>query len=78
MPEVTYELTEEETEQIACAINHYLQSQYRRITDIYAVIENRELVEEGIWKYPCPCQTIYLDDNAYAVNAGRQIVTSTY
>ena len=75
-----YTLTEEETEKIACAINHYLESQYLRITDVYSVIENRELVEENpnIWAYHCPCQTIYLDDNAYAVNCGRQYVSKIY
>lgn len=75
-----YILTEEETEKIACAINHYLQSQYLRITDVYSVIEQRELVgeEPNVWAYNCPCQTIYLDDDAYAVNWGKQIVEKIF
>jgi hypothetical protein len=71
-------LSEEETEKIACAINHYLQPQYSRITDIYSVIETRQEIEPGIWAYYCPCQTIYLDDDAYAVNCGRQYVEKIY
>lgn len=75
-----YTLTEEETEKIACAINHYLQSQYLRITDVYAVIENRELLDEDeqVWAYHCPCQTIYLDNEAYAVDWGRQVVEKIF
>lgn len=73
-----YILSEEETETIACAIRHYLQPQYLRITDVYNVIANREQVEEGIWAYNCPCQTVYLDDNAYAVDCGRQYVSRVY
>lgn len=75
-----YNLTEEETEKIACAINHYLRPDYWRITDVYTIIENRILIDDEnmIWKYPCPCQNIYLDEDAYAVNFGRQYVFTTY
>lgn len=75
-------LSEEETEKIACAINHYLQPQYSRITDIYTVIENRRQVptqdESIIWAYDCPCQTVYLDEDAYAVDCGRQVVEKIF
>lgn len=70
------ELTDEEKEDIACAIRHYLLSKYFPITDIYTVIDNRVLLDDDpvIYAYYCPCQTIYLDENYYAVRCGRQYI----
>jgi hypothetical protein len=80
MTDPSYEITEEEAEKIACAIRHYLLPEYLPIVDVYAVIENRQLVDDDplIWAYHCPCQTVYLDDAAYAVNCGRQYVSRVY
>ena len=67
-------LTDDEIEEIACAIRHYLLSKYMPITDVYASIDNRVLIDDDpvIYAYYCPCQTIYLDENSYAVECGRQ------
>lgn len=75
-----YEITEEEAEKIACAIRHYLHPDYLHIVDVYSVIENRQLVDDDpvIWAYHCPCQSIYLDDDCYAVDCGRQYVARVY
>lgn len=80
MTDETYEITEDEAEKIAIAIRHYLRGEYLRILDVYSVIENRELVDDDpvIWAYHCPCQTVYLDEDAYAVDCGRQYVSRVY
>lgn len=71
-------LTEDERGEIKSALWHYLLSKYRRITNLDAVIDQRIEVTEGVYAYPCPCQTVYLDDNAYAVTYGRQTVGTRY
>ena len=76
--EEIYNLTEEERDEIKSALWHYLLDKYRRITDLDAVINQRTEVTSGIYEYPCPCQTVYLDENAYAVTYGRQTVGTRY
>ena len=71
-------LTREETEKIATALFHYHRNRYRRITDYYKVITQRTEVAEGIYKYPCPVQDIYLDEECYAVEHGKQHVIKYY
>lgn len=69
------ELTSDEKETIKTALTHYLKNEYRILADFEKVIENREEVENNIWMYPCPIQTIYLDETFYAVTYGKQRVT---
>lgn len=71
-------LTQEERDEIKSALWHYLLDKYRRITNLDAVIDQRTEVTSGIYEYPCPCQTVYLDENAYAVTYGRQTVGTRY
>lgn len=80
MTDETYEITEDEADKIATAIRHYLLPDFLNITDVYSVIANRELIDEdpNIWAYHCPCQTVYLDDECYAVDCGRQYVSRVY
>ncbi len=51
----------------------------RRITDFKQVINDREALTvagKTIYKYECPVQTIYLNEDGYAVNYEKQIITS--
>ena len=70
-------LTSEEIEKLTCALKHYHLSDYHHITDYYKVIDNRtELTvnNETVYKYKCPCQTIYLDSENYAITYDKQYV----
>lgn len=71
------ELTTEEKEIIATALWHYLKDEYRELCDFKYVIEHREAVTingETCYKYECPIQTIYLNNDAYAVTYEKQYV----
>ena len=74
----TPNITDDEREQIKCALWHYHRSKYHRITDYNKVINNREEIEEGVFYYPCPLQDVYLDDTFYAVTHDRQFVNTLY
>jgi hypothetical protein len=71
-------LTEQQRGEIKSALWHYLLDKYRRITNLDAVIDQRTEVTTGVYAYPCPCQTVYLDENAYAVSYGRQTIYTRY
>ena len=57
-------LSDDEIEEIACAIRHYLLSKYMPITDVYASIDNRVLIDDDpvIYAYHCPCQTTIISN----------------
>ena len=76
-------LTDEEVETITCAIKHYLQTDFHLITDFQKVIQNREEFEinvngerKTLYKYECPCQTIYLGENNYPWTYGQQYIVN--
>ena len=68
-------LSDDDIETITCALKHYHATRYQGITDYTKVINAREEItvnEDTFYKYPCPCQTIYLDDECYAVEYDKQ------
>lgn len=72
-------LTSEEKELLMSVLKYYHKNEFTGITDYEKVIGLVEEVEEGIFAYPCPCQTIYLDDTFYAVEYGKQhIIDGNY
>lgn len=76
-------VTDTEKDLLYYPLKHYLRNEYMGLCDYDYVIENREeiLIEYGevIYKYNCPCQTIYLDIDGYAVNYDKQhIIEENY
>lgn len=72
-------LSDDDIESIKCALTHYLMDDYRHIADLDKIIENREEVDDNVFMYPCPCQTIWLDDTFYAVTyANQRVVDDKY
>ena len=70
-------LDDDTIETITCALMHYHATRYHLITDYTKVILSREEITVNnttIYKYPCPCQTIYLDSEHYAVTYDKQHV----
>lgn len=74
-------LSDEQKTEITSALQHYLKQEFVLITDFEKVIDNRTEItenEETIYEYPCPCQTIWLDTNNYAITYGKQHIISTF
>ena len=66
---------EEERRTLHNVLEHYHKLEYHRVTDYDKVIDAcEEHEEENILIFPCPCQTIYLDSDFYAVTYGKQYV----
>lgn len=64
-------------EKVSGVLNHYLSNEYKILSNYEIIIDNRREITvhgETIYAYDCPCQTIYLDENLYAVTYDRQKV----
>lgn len=73
----TDEEKEDEIDKLRIVLRHYLLPKYRRLCNYEEVIENRTTITvdgETIYVYHCPCQTIYLDSDAYAIDYEEQEV----
>lgn len=68
------EYSKDPNEKIVTALKHYLKTDYHLLSDFYKIVENREEVATGIYKYSCPFQIIYLDDECYPMTRGNQKV----
>ena len=69
-------MTEEvDVEAITLALRFYLTGLYVDVTDFDYVIENRVEVSPGVYEYECPGQTLWLNNEHYAVTYDRQKVT---
>ena len=76
-------VTKIEKELLYYPLKHYLKNEYIGLCNYDHIIENREEIKieynETIYKYNCPCQTIYLDIDGYAVNYDKQhIINEEY
>lgn len=74
-------LSDDDIETITCALKHYHATRYHGITDYTKVINAREEISINnttVYKYPCPCQTIYLDENHYAITYDKQYIIDNY
>lgn len=63
------------------ALKHYHKLEYQTITDYDKVIDSRvELTVNSttLYKYDCPCQTIYLKADNYPITYDRQKVVGDY
>lgn len=74
-------LTDEEREILTTILYHYLRNEYRSLADMDKVIDSRESiiteidgVNTLIYKYPCPCQAIYLDEDNEPVTYAEQCI----
>lgn len=70
-------LTDDDIETITCALKHYHSPRYHGITDYKKVINNRTEITVNdtlLYKYPCPCQTIYLNSEHYPITYNKQHV----
>ena len=72
------DLTESDIELISSILRYYHKPEFRGITDYRTAVLNRKEISEGIWEYKCPCQTIYLNNEHYAVEYGRQHTNGGY
>ena len=60
------------------ALQHYHKVDYQTMTDYDKVYDNRSTLTVNsttIYKYECPCQTIYLKADNYPITYGNQLVT---
>lgn len=75
-------LTNEQIEEITYPLKHYHLTKYHEVTDYEKIIQNRTEIQDEtigtIYKYECPNQDIYLDENNYAVTYDKQHVITTY
>ena len=67
-------VTSEEIEMLKYPLKHYLKDSVVKLCNFETVITNREEVEEGIYEYKCPLQTVWLNEEGYAVTYGNQYV----
>lgn len=67
--------TEDEIGAIRTALLFYLNGLYVDVTDFNHVITNRTEPTPGVYQYDCPGQTLWLNDENYAVTYQRQKVT---